>query len=142
MIVSECTTTRMDDKKSLIPMLNQYETIFGDGSLESLATDKGYYSKSNIKNALKKGVKKVGIQVPCNVTNNVVDLPMEVSEQLHNRRAGIEPLIGHIKQGGQLGRSRMKTDETIKSSGYASVAGFNLRQTTKALQKKIAKKAA
>jgi len=41
------------------------------------------------------------------------------------RRAGIEPLIGHTKHGGQLGRSSMKSDETIKSAGYAAVFGFN-----------------
>lgn len=33
--------------------------------------------------------------------------------------AGIEPLIGHTKHGGQLDRSRMKSDETTKSAGYA-----------------------
>ena len=36
-----------------------------------------------------------------------------------------------LNQGGQLRRSRMKIDETIKASGYASVLGFNLRQTIK-----------
>ncbi len=49
-------------------------------------------------------------------------------QELHNRRAGIEPLIAHVKQGGQMGRSRMKSDETTKSAGYAAVLGFNLRQ--------------
>lgn len=52
---------------------------------------------------------------------------------MHHRRAGIEPLIGHTKQGGQLGRSRMKSDETTKSAGYAAVFGFNLRQLTRYL---------
>ena len=51
-----------------------------------------------------------------------------VVEKLHNRRAGIEPLIGHLKQGWQMGRSRMKSDPTTLSAGYSSVLGFNLRQ--------------
>ncbi len=50
-------------------------------------------------------------------------------EKLANRRAGIEPLIGHIKRGGQLGRSQMKKDESTKAAGYTAVLGFNLRQT-------------
>lgn len=54
--------------------------------------------------------------------------PWPIRKLLHNRRAGIEPLIGHTKQGGQLGRSRMKSDETTKSAGYTAVFGFNLRQ--------------
>lgn len=54
-----------------------------------------------------------------------------IRDALHNRRAGIEPLIGHIKHGGQMDRSRMKSDMTIKSSGYAAVLGFNLRQLTR-----------
>lgn len=49
-------------------------------------------------------------------------------EKLINRRSGIEPLIGHINHGGQLGRSRIKSDHAIEVSGYTSVLGFNLRQ--------------
>lgn len=54
-----------------------------------------------------------------------------IRQLLHNRRAGIEPLIGHAKHGGQLGRSRIKSDGTTKSAGYAAVFGFNLRQLTR-----------
>ena len=65
--------------------------------------------------------------------NKNIVMPDAKSQELKNRRAGIEPLIGHIKQGGQLGRSRMKNDQTIEASGYTSVLGFNLRQTVNAL---------
>src|SRR5262249_61317208 len=41
--------------------------------------------------------------------------------RLVDRRAGIEPLIGHAKQGGQLGQSRMKTDETTLAAGYSAI---------------------
>jgi hypothetical protein len=47
---------------------------------------------------------------------------------LVDRRAGIEPLIGHAKHGGQLGQSRMKTDDTTLAAGYAAIGGFSLRQ--------------
>nr|WP_083821351.1 transposase [Legionella drancourtii] len=55
----------------------------------------------------------------------------EREEELVNRRAGIEPLIGHAKHGGQLGQSRMKSDKGIESSGYTAVLGFNMRQLIK-----------
>jgi transposase, IS5 family len=40
---------------------------------------------------------------------------------LSNRRVGIEPLIGYVKHGGQLGRSRMKYDRTTESAGYTAI---------------------
>jgi transposase, IS5 family len=48
--------------------------------------------------------------------------------RLVDRRAGIEPLIGHAKQGSQLSQSRMKTDDTTLAAGYGAIGGFNLRQ--------------
>ncbi|MBP9722300.1 MAG: hypothetical protein KBD64_03980 [Gammaproteobacteria bacterium] len=56
------------------------------------------------------------------------DLDKETEIKLHNRRAGIEAIIGHIKHGGQLRRSRMKSDNTTLSADYSSILGFNLRQ--------------
>ena len=52
----------------------------------------------------------------------------ETHVRLVNRRAGIEPLIGHAKHGGQLGKSRMKHDDTTLAAGYGAIGGFNLRQ--------------
>ena len=52
----------------------------------------------------------------------------ETYTRLVNRRSGIEPLIGHAQQGGQLGQSRMKTDDATLAAGYGAIGGFNLRQ--------------
>ena len=78
----------------------------------------------------------VGIQQPENIKQSPVALSQKEAEILYNRRSGIEPLIGHIKQGGQLGQSRMKSDSTIEASGYSSLLGFNLRQTIRAFRKR------
>jgi len=43
---------------------------------------------------------------------------IDYKQTLENRRAEIEPLIGHLKRGWQMGRSRMKSDKTTESSGY------------------------
>ena len=138
MFVAACTSVRMDDKKSVEPILAEHENLFGAESIDTLSTDKGYYSKKNVKHAKSKGISKVGIQAPSVVKENITHLSTADETALYNRRSGIEPLIGHIKQGGQLGRSRMKSDETTKASGYASVFGFNLRQTIKAQNKMAA----
>jgi len=42
-------------------------------------------------------------------------------------------LIGHAKQGGQLGQSRMKPEETTLAAGYGAIGGFNLRQLIRPL---------
>ena len=138
MFVGACTSIRMDDKKSVVPMMAEHEKLFGEKTADSLATDKGYYSKKNIIHVQAKGITKTGMQPPCTVKKIGVVLSPEDEEALYNRRSGIEPLIGHIKQGGQLGRSRMKSDSTIESSGYTAVLGFNLRQTIKAKLKIVA----
>ncbi len=128
-VVGKCTSTQMPDKKSVVVMVQEHEKLFGKGKIESLSTDKGYYSGKNEKFLFKKKVKEIGIQRPHNIKKkHPSPLTKERQEQLINRRSGIEPLIGHVKQNGQLGRSRMKSDQTIESSGYTSVLGFNMRQ--------------
>jgi len=141
--VKKSHNVQMNDKKSFNSVIEEHESLFGEKCLKSVATDKGYYSIKNVKFIVKRGIDKIGIQVPVNISNKHVEsFGNEVLEELYNRRAGIEPLIGHIKQGGQLGRSRMKNDRTTESSAYASVFGFNLRQTMNGLLSREKEKAA
>ena len=126
--VGKNTIPNQSDKQSIELMLKTHNEIFNTGIIESIATDKGYYSASNDKILERYGVVENGIQRPDNITNRPSTLPKYRSDALSDRRSGIEPLIGHAKHGGQLGRSRMRSDKTIEASGYASVLGFNLRQ--------------
>ena len=127
--VDKCTNVQMNDKKSLSSIIQCHANIFNKEQLNSVSTDKGYYSNKNEKLLAKIGVNDIGIQRPHNIKkSHPKPMTKEREEELVNRRSGIEPLIGHIKQGGQLGRSRMKSDQAIECSGYASVLGFNMRQ--------------
>lgn len=135
LFVAKCTDVRMDDKKSLLSVVDEYEACFVRGKINSIATDKGYYGINNVNRLIKKKIPLVGVQIPANTKDNIALLSDEDKVILSNRRAGIEPLIGHTKQGGQLGKSRMKNDRNIESSGYAAVLGFNLRQFVRALIK-------
>ena len=107
--------------------------------IESISTDKGYYSKDNEKLALDFGIEKVGIQRPRRKLDKPPDNPATDDDQvmLANRRSGIEPLIGHLKRHWQMGRSRMKKDSATESSGYCSMLGFNLRQLMRYLSDDI-----
>ena len=119
----------MNDKESLVPMLAEHQVLFGEDTLTSLSTDKGYWSSKNLKAAAQYNIKDIGLQPPANIKRNKKLLPTpEIQEKLRDRRAGIEPLIGHVKHRGQLGKSRMKSDAATLAAGYASVLGFNIRQ--------------
>ena len=132
LLVGKSSSVRMDDKKSLKPMVGMQQQLFPETTSLSVATDKGYYSKQNSDYLDASTGSSLGLQKPANVKCQTHSDDTE----LINRRAGIEPLIGHTKQGGQLGRSRMKYDRTIESSGYAAVLGFNGRQLIRYLMGK------
>jgi len=122
------TPPRNADRNSLIPLVSEHASLFGEGTLKSVAADKGYWKKSNQEQLIKCGLKEIGIQRPSNVKSPVGLPTQEVQDRLKDRRAGIEPLIGHAKHGGQLGKSRMKSDSATLAAGYSSILGLNLRQ--------------
>ena len=115
-------------------MLEEHAHLFGEDALQSVATDKGYYSNKNVKALANKNIEQIGIQVPGNTKNKNINLSEEELAHLSNRRVGIEPLIGHAKQ---LGRNRMKNDQNTEAAGYAAILGFNLKQTVRALLDKL-----
>lgn len=126
--VLESTSLRMSDKHSLIPLLDEHQKLFGEGELNSISADKGYWSSKNLKAAAKRNIANIGLQTPSNIKNKKLLPTKEIQDELRDRRAGIEPLIGHAKHGGQLGKSRMKSDAATLAAGYGSILGFNLRQ--------------
>ena len=129
LIVGSSDTIRQEDKQSIDSMLTLHAELFGQNTLDSVTADKGYYSKRNENTLKAASVKEIGLQKPQQKKKNNTGVNQQpISESLINRRAGIEPLIGHAKQKGQLGKSRMKSDVTTKSAAYASILGFNARQ--------------
>jgi transposase, IS5 family len=129
LVVGTCTSIRMEDKASVRPMVEEHQGLFGQGMLQSLGTDKGYYSRTNSTYLhTVAGLKELGLQQPGLDIGGLTESEAETCTRLADRRAGIEPLIGHAKQGGQLGQSRMKTDDTTLAAGYSAIGGFNLRQ--------------
>ena len=129
LMVGACMSIRMEDKASVRPMIEPHQGLFGQGVLQSFGTDKGYYSQANHDYLCAvKGLKEFGLQQPGLDIGSLAGREAEVRARLADRRAGIEPLIGHAKQGGQLGQSRMKTDDTTLAAGYSAIGGFNLRQ--------------
>lgn len=131
LFVLESTSIRMNDKESFAPLLEEHAALFGAGVLKSASADKGYWSAKNQRELKKHGVTENGLQRPENLKSMIGRPSREVEEKLRDRRAGIEPLIGRAKHGGQLGRSRMKSDAATLAAGYGSVLGLNLRQLSR-----------
>ena len=132
----------MADKTTFPMFIEEHAKIFGPNQINSIATDKGYYSSANKKAAKAAEIKEIGIQQPANCKNKVSADQLPLQELLRDRRAGIEPLIGHAKHGGQLGKSRMKSDAATKAAAYGSVLGLNLRQMIRHQKGKMKEKAA
>ena len=134
LLVGACTSLRMEDTDSVRPMIEVHQGFFGQQSLKSCGTDKGYYSsaKRNYLESLE-DLEEFCLQQPGLDLSRLSEAEAEIHARLVNRRSGIEPLIGHAKHGGQLGRSRMKQDETTLAAGYSAVGGFNLRQLVRHL---------
>ena len=134
LIVGKCNSVRMDDKESLQPMIKMHQELFGKSNDVSTATDKGYYSKKNERFLEDETLEASGLQKPGSPRGSPTEEESVKQTDLVNRRAGIEPLIGHTKHGGQLGKSRMKYDRTTESAGYCAVLGFNGRQLIRYLK--------
>jgi len=124
LIPFRCTDVRMQDQHSLLSAIHAHRALFGEDRLKQVGTDKGYYSATNIKAIEALSINADGVQRPSLIKQRP---PPQIAHALKRRRAGIEPLIQHAKSFG-LGRSRMKSDETVLASGYRAVMGFNLHQ--------------
>jgi transposase, IS5 family len=135
LFVLQSSSIEMNDKTCFPKLLMEHASLFGKGVLKTAATDKGYWSSNNQKKLIQLGISVDGLQRPSTVS--VLNEDIEAQERLRNRRAGIEPLIGRAKLGGQLGKSRMKSDTATLAAGYGSILGFNLRQIVRYQEGKI-----
>jgi hypothetical protein len=112
---------KISDQHCVQESMNLHFGMFEDVPV-SYATDRGMWSEANIELCQRVGIKKIGIQPKGKATPLV---SRRDHQRLKNRRAGIEPRIGHLKTRG-LGRSRMKTDTGDLVSGYRSALAYNL----------------
>lgn len=128
MFVGKCTDVLMTDKSSVIPMIEEHQRLFGKNRLESASWDKGYFKGTNKKFLDNlESLKDFALQKPGQAIEAIDQEKQEAYLHLVNRRSGVEPCIGHVKNGGQLKRSRMKSDKTTLAAGYGAVTGYNLR---------------
>lgn len=93
------TSIEMNDKICFPQLIQEHIDLYGEGTLKSLAVDIGYWSQKNAKVLENLNLNTAGLARPSTVRQPKEKL--KLIEDLHNRRSGIEPLIGHAKKGGQ-----------------------------------------
>ena len=128
LFTAHSTKVRMEDKACLPDMITLHQELFGQGQLQSVVFDRGYSSQANYNFLESQNIAEIGLRLRGKKGIDPPQEEKELQQKLQNRRAGIEPLIGHLKQNWQMGRTRMKNDQSSLSSAYTSVLGFNVRQ--------------
>ena len=89
----------MSDKNAVEQFLADHIALFGEGKLQSFTGDKGYYSSQNTKALEEQSIEDFHLGY------HYEDQDDGDYHRLYSRRAGVEPVIGHIKRSGQLGKS-------------------------------------
>lgn len=121
MLVMAPENPKISDQHCVLESLSLHRTVF-DTMPKTYGTDRGMSSVENLELCLSAGVRKIAIQ-PKGRAGSLVS--RQDQRRLANRRAGIEPRIGHLKTRG-MGQSRMKTDMGDLISGYRSALSRNL----------------
>lgn len=103
--------------EKLIPDLGIFPDVIG--------ADAGYSSEENRKIMNEMDVQLQGVRPKGNKKHLIEDINKR--EEVYNKRAGIEPLIFHLKKLG-LSYSRAKNDLGTMIEGFKSFISFNLRK--------------
>ncbi len=120
---------RYNDATAIQDILEKVELKTGS-KLNTITADRAYWSDENINSVDSMGVSEQGIHPKGNKMWRVSDV--DLIETFINRRAGIEPIIGHLKKLG-LGKSRMRTDTGTRGEGARSFIAFNVRKILEAV---------
>jgi hypothetical protein len=131
MLVTAPQNPKMADAQTVLESLGLHSEVF-DTMPKSYGTDRGMSSIENLELCLSAGIERIAIQ-PKGQAPALVG--QQDRRELANRRAGIEPRIGHLKTRG-MGRSKMKGDVGDLISGYRSALSWNLSLLMRDLKSK------
>jgi IS5 family transposase len=113
------------DTERFIPMLDRHIQHYGKAPRQ-VATDGGYASTDNLRQAKEKGVKDVAFHKKKGLKVEAMTKSDWVYRKLRNFRAGIEAGISYLKRSFGLGRCRWKGLAHFKAYVWASVVTHNL----------------
>jgi len=107
------------DGDTLEPQLAQVEKLVGKKPKSGIV-DRGYKGRKIIN-----GIK---IIIPTKLPLSATRYQIQKIRKLFRARAGIEPVIGHLKQDHRMSRNYLLDDEGDKTNTILAAAGFNMRK--------------
>jgi len=121
-------TTNVYDGHTLPKVLDQVEKLTGKRP-KSATVDRGYKGKQMI------GTTKINIPKPPLKRDS--EYQKRKKRKHFRRRAGIEPIIGHLKQDHRVARNFLKGQLGDSINFMMAAAGFNLKKLMVKLKKEI-----
>jgi IS5 family transposase len=112
-------TENIYDGATLKPQLNQVEKLIGRKPKVGVV-DRGYRGKKQVE-----GVK---IIIPKQLPKSSTRYQIQKIRKLFRARAGIEPVISHLKHDHRMSRNYLLDPEGDKINTVLAAAGFNLRK--------------
>jgi IS5 family transposase len=118
-------TENIYDGDTLEPQLEQTERLIKRKPKYGIV-DRGYRGRKIIK-----GIK---IIIPKKLPTSATRYQIQKIRKLFRARAGIEPIIGHLKQDHRMNRNYLLDEEGDKLNTILAAAGFNLRKMLQRLK--------
>jgi transposase, IS5 family len=118
-------TNNVYDGDTLLPQLEQTERITGHKPKVGIA-DRGYKGR--------KAVNGVQIVIPAKLPASATNYQKQKARKRFRARAGIEPVIGHLKQDHRMSRNYLLDEQGDWVNTLLAAAGFNLRKMLQRLK--------
>lgn len=118
-------TDNVYDGDTLLPQLKQTERITGHKPKVGIA-DRGYKGR--------KAVNGVQIVIPAKLPASATNYQKQKARKRFRARAGIEPVIGHLKQDHRMSRNYLLYEQGDLVNTLLAAAGFNLRKMLQRLK--------
>ncbi len=121
-------TDNVYDGDTLLPQLEQTERITGHKPKAGIV-DRGYKGRKNING--------VQIIIPSKLPDSANNYQKQKMRKRFRARAGIEPVIGHLKQDHRMGRNYLMDEVGDLVNTLLAAAGFNLRKMLQRLKAEV-----
>ena len=118
-------TDNIYDGDTLSPQLKQVERLTGKAPKTGIV-DRGYRGRKIIE-----GVK---ILTPGNLAKSATRYLIQKTRKQFRARAGIEPVIGHLKQDHRMWRNFLLDEDGDKLNTILAATGFNLRKMLRRIE--------
>ena len=127
-LILDCTIERGNpaDAAQFIPAIERHEEQFGHAPTQT-ATDAGFASKANARDARTKGVKDVVFAAPRKKDAPGADRNSNTYKRLRKWRSGIEAIISATKRAFGLTRCTWSGFESFQAYVQLAVLAFNLQ---------------